>query len=92
MSVVRHVLLYEYVEDAAERRGPYRPDHLALVRAWHEEGRILEAGALGQPPSGALIVFAVEDPAEVETFVAADPYVSGGIVTSHRVVPWTVVT
>ncbi len=49
------------------------------------------AGALGDPPHGALFVFSVDDPAQIEEFVAADPYVAGGIVTGHRVVPWTVV-
>ena len=45
----------------------------------------------GSPPHGALFVFRVDDPAEVEAFVGADPYVGGGIVTGHRVVPWNVV-
>jgi uncharacterized protein YciI len=49
------------------------------------------AGALGEPPHGGLFVFRVDDPARIEEFVAADPYVAGGIVTGHRVVPWNVV-
>jgi uncharacterized protein YciI len=48
-------------------------------------------GTLGTPPTGAMFVFLVDDPAEVAAFVAADPYVRNGIVTGHRVVPWTVV-
>ena len=39
-----------------------------------------------------MIVFLVDDPAEVEAFVGEDPYVQNGIVTGHRIVPWTVVT
>jgi len=38
-----------------------------------------------------MFVFLVDDPAEIEAFVAEDPYVLNGIVTGHRVVPWTVV-
>jgi uncharacterized protein YciI len=38
-----------------------------------------------------LFVFRVEEAAEIEEFVGADPYVSGGIVTGHRVVPWNIV-
>jgi uncharacterized protein YciI len=49
------------------------------------------AGALGTPPTGGLFVFRVDDPAQIDAFVAADPYVAGGIVTGHRVVPWNVV-
>ena len=59
---------------------------------WKAEGKLVSGGALGQPPTGGMIVFLVDDPAEVEAFVAADPYVRGGIVTGHRIVPWTVVT
>lgn len=89
--VLHHCLFYDYVEDVVEKRAPYRDDHLALAREWKDAGRIVMAGALGSPPHGALFVFLVEDPAQVEEFVSADPYVAGGIVTGHRVVPWNVV-
>lgn len=89
--VVHHVLFYDYVEDVAERREPYRADHIALAQQWKEDGKLVSAGALGKPPHGAMFVFAVDDPAEIEAYVAADPYVASGIVTGHRVVPWTVV-
>jgi uncharacterized protein YciI len=89
--VVHHCLFYDYVEDVVEKRAPLRADHLALASEWKADGRIVMAGALGNPPHGALFVFLVEDPAEIEAFVAEDPYVLGGIVTGHRVVPWTVV-
>ena len=42
-----HILFYDYVPDMAERRGPYREGHLALIARWHEEGRVAMAGALG---------------------------------------------
>jgi uncharacterized protein YciI len=89
--VVHHVLFYDYVENVVERRAPYREDHLALVGQWKADGKVVSGGALGQPPTGAMIVFEVDDPAEVEAFVAKDPYVLNGMVTAHRVVPWTVV-
>ena len=90
--VVHQVLFYDYVENAVEARAPYRADHLGLVGQWKADGRLVSGGALGQPPTGALLVFLVEDAAEVEAFVAVDPYVAGGVVTRHRIVPWTVVT
>jgi uncharacterized protein YciI len=89
--VVHHCLFYDYVEDVVEKRAPLRADHLALARRWKADGRIVMAGALGSPPHGALFVFRVDDPAEIDEFVGADPYVSGGIVTGHRVVAWNVV-
>ena len=89
--VVHHCLFYDYVEDVVEKRAPLRADHIALARKWKDDGRIVMGGALGTPPTGALFVFRVEDPAQIDEFIAADPYIAGGIVTEHRVVPWTVV-
>ena len=89
--VLHHVLFYDYVENAIERRAPFREAHLAFAREWKDAGRIVMAGALGTPPTGALFVFLVDDPAEIDAFVQADPYVVNGIVTAHRVQPWTVV-
>jgi uncharacterized protein YciI len=89
--VVHQVLFYDYVEDVMERRAPYRDAHLDHARAFKEAGKLVSGGALGKPPTGGMLVFLVDDPAEVEAFAAADPYVQNGIVTAHRVVPWTVV-
>jgi uncharacterized protein len=88
----RHLLLYDYVaENVLERRAPHRDAHLSLVREWLADGRILMAGALGDPPHGAALVFAVSDPADVERFAESDPYVASGLVTAWRVEPWNVV-
>lgn len=84
--------MYEYAEDALERRAPYRDDHLALIAKWNSDGKLPIAGALGDPPHAGFIAFDVEDPQEIEAFTSADPYVEAGIVTSHRIEPWTVVT
>ena len=50
---------------------------------------MLTAGPLGDPPSGAAIVFAAPDAAEA--FASADPYVINGLVTDRRVELWTLV-
>lgn len=84
-------LLYEYVNDILERRGEYRDEHLGLIGSWSDDGRLALAGPLGEGPRGALFVFEVDDPSEVEAFVDADPYVSAGLVTAHRIEPWTLV-
>jgi uncharacterized protein YciI len=86
-----HILFYDYVPDVVERRAPYREEHLAIVRRWRDEGRVVMAGALGDPPHGAALVFRVDDPAEVEEFARADPYVVNGVATGWRVEPWNVV-
>jgi uncharacterized protein YciI len=86
------LLHYDYVEDVVERRGPHRSDHLALVARWHDDGRIVMAGAVGDPPHGALFVLRASDPAAAEAFMAEDPYVAAGLVRDWRVEPWNVVT
>jgi uncharacterized protein YciI len=87
---LHHVLFYDYVPDIAERRAPHRDAHLELARLWKEEGRLLMAGVLGDPPHGAALVFQLDDPAAVEAFVEADPYVAAGLVTAWRIEPYKV--
>jgi uncharacterized protein YciI len=85
------LLLYDYVEDMADRRGPHREAHLEKIRAEQSAGRVTLAGALGDPPSRGAIVFKGVDPAHVEQFVATDPYYTAGLITDWRLEPWTLV-
>ena len=68
---------------------PGAEGHLALIEQFTSDGRIVIAGALGDPPHSGLLVFRSE-PAAAE-FVAADPYIAAGLVESHRLEPWNVV-
>jgi hypothetical protein len=86
-----HILFYEYVKDVAERRGPHREAHLERIRTEREAGRIVMAGALGDPPHGAAIVFAGVEPEQIEAFARDDPYVQAGLVTARRVERWNIV-
>ncbi len=83
------VLTYHYVPDIAERRTPFRERHLELLRAAHEAGDVVMGGAVGDPVSGALIVF--RSTRAAEAFVADDPYGANGLVVRHRIQPWTLV-
>jgi uncharacterized protein len=85
-----YALLYDTVDDYVERRKPFREEHLALAREAHEAGRLLLAGAFN-PADGALLVFDVDSPDEVEEFVRNDPYVTHGLIKSWHVREWTVV-
>jgi hypothetical protein len=49
------------------------------------------AGALGDPPSGAALVFRNVDPEHVERFAAEDPYMTAGLITSWQVRRWNLV-
>ena len=88
-STTLHLLLYDVVDDYVERRQPFRAEHLSAAQAAHAAGDLVLAGALADPPDGAVIVFRSAEAAEA--FAAADPYVREGIVTSWRVRAWTVV-
>lgn len=82
-------LWYDTVPDYVERRQAFRAEHLALADAALREGKLFLGGAL--EPSGALLVFRGDTPADAEAFARSDPYVRNGLVTSWRVLPWRVV-
>ena len=88
---MHHILFYEYVKDILERREPYREEHLARIAREREQGRLSMAGALGERPHGAAIVFEGVEPEAVESFAREDPYVRAGLVTGWRVEPWKLV-
>ncbi len=87
---MHYALFYVYVPDMVNRRAPYREAHLALVRTLHADGRLLMAGAWADPVDGALFVFKGEDKSVVDDFVANDPYVKNGLVTTWRHRAWTI--
>jgi uncharacterized protein YciI len=65
---VHLVLEYTLADDYLQRRAALREEHLALLRAAHERGELLMAGALPDPYDRALLVWTA--PREV---VSADP-------------------
>jgi uncharacterized protein len=84
-------LMYDVVDGFGEKRMAHRPAHLELINAAHARGELVLAGALGNPPDGALLVFRAEAADTAENFARADPYVTSGLVKSWRVRPWNVV-
>ena len=84
------VLEYTLADDYLQRRAALREEHLALVRAAHERGELLMAGALPDPHDRALLVWTA--PREVvERFAGSDPYVVQGLVTGWTIRQWDVV-
>lgn len=86
-----YLLFYKTVEGYAEKRLPYRPEHLAVVHRYKEAGHILMAGALANPLDAAVLIFRVASPLTVEDFVKEDPYVSAGLITSWEIREWSIV-
>jgi uncharacterized protein YciI len=86
-----YALEYTVVDDFVNRRTPYRPAHLQLIRDAHARGEMPLAGALGDPPDGALLILRGETAQIAEDFARNDPYVTNGLITSWRVRRWNVV-
>lgn len=86
-----YALLYEVVDDFAARRAPHREAHLRLAREANARGELILAGALGDPPARALLVFRSAGRGAAEAFAQADPYVREGLVLRWEVQPWAVV-
>lgn len=86
---MHYLLFYDVVPDYVERRAPLRSAHLEQARESHARGDLVLAGALADPPDGAVFVFRTQDAAEA--FARTDPYVLNGLVTSWRVRRWTTV-
>jgi uncharacterized protein YciI len=84
------ILQYEYVPDIADKRAPHRQAHLDLIAAYHGDGRIVMAGAVGDPPHAGLLIFRTAQ--EAASFRDADPYGEAGLVVKATIEPWTVVT
>ena len=86
-----YALEYKTVDDFVNRRLPFRAEHLRLVHDAHQRGEIAWAGALGEPPDGALLIFHIETASIAEEFARTDPYVINGLVVEWRVRPWHLV-
>jgi uncharacterized protein YciI len=86
-----YALFYDAIDDFIARRGAYRDEHLRLAREAYARGELVLAGALADPPDGALLIFQGESPAVAEVFARQDPYVKNGLITDWRVRNWIVV-
>lgn len=92
MSQLRtFAVIASYVEDAVARRAPYREAHLAYARALHAAGHMLLGGAFADPVDGVLIVYRAASRAQVEAWLADDPYVLAGLWPTITIREWTVV-
>jgi hypothetical protein len=71
-------------------RTDYRPAHLDHLN--RHAAKLLAGGAVladdGTTPVGSLIVYDSEDRAEVEAFLAADPFSKAGLFASVSIYPW----
>jgi uncharacterized protein YciI len=89
---MRHfLLLYTTAPDYLERRGECGGEHLALAWEAQARGVLLLAGALADPPDGAVLLFKGDAPDVAERFARADPYVRNGLIEKWEVRQWSTV-
>lgn len=88
---MHYLLIYDVTDDYVERRAPFRAAHIRHARAAEARGELVLAGALANPPDGAVLLFSGPSPEAAEAFAAADPYVVNGLVRHWRVREWTTV-
>ena len=88
---MHYLLFYEAGDNYAERRAPFRKDHIALAKAAVARGELVLGGAFANPVDGTVLLFRGDSPAVAEVFAKADPYVTNGLVTRWRVREWTTV-
>lgn len=85
------LLLYTTAPDYLERRPRFRSEHLKLAWTFQERGDLVLAGALADPPDGAVLLFQGDSPAAAEEFARSDPYVINGLIEKWQVREWTTV-
>ena len=73
--------------DAKKLRPEIRPDHLAHLGVYDDQGRIRLAGPLTDG-SGSLIVLEAPSLAEARAIADADPYARAGVFASVEVHPF----
>lgn len=86
-----YLLFYETCDDYLTRRAGFREEHLNLAHEAHKRGDLILAGALAEPPDGAVLVFRGDGPEAAEQFALNDPYVRNGLITKWYIRSWTVV-
>ena len=91
IGVKYFALFYDVDDGFVEKRAPFREQHLRLIREAHARGEVVMAGALGDPPDGALLVFRAPSSVVAEEFARQDPYVRQRLVVAWKVKPWMVV-
>lgn len=86
-----YILNYKYVPDILEKRGPFREAHLGAANKKLDAGKLVMAGAAGDPVEGAVFIWKNATKDEIEEFVRTDPYVVNGLVPEHSIKPYAVV-
>ncbi|HET7140142.1 MAG TPA: YciI family protein [Arthrobacter sp.] len=78
---------YVYAAESATARDERRPEHRAWLSALAEDGRLLSSGPYGDG-AGALLIFKVQDEAELNHLLTQDPFATAGGIAGIRTTEW----
>ncbi len=80
------VSFYEVAPNTGPGLKTHFPAHKARLDDFHARGLLISAGPLGNPPTQAMAIFSTKEAAE--EFIAGDPFVTNGLVSSWRLEEW----
>jgi uncharacterized protein YciI len=84
---VKYVVLYASADDVAAKAPAHFPAHKVRLDAFHARGELLLVGTFGDPQrEGSMAVFRTR--AGAEEFVAGDPFVLNGVVSTYEIRDW----
>ncbi len=75
---------------SAEARMAHRPAHREYLNEMVAQGKLLMAGPFADE-SGGLIIFEVNDEAEVDAIMAKDPFTTRDVFATTEIRPWNLV-
>lgn len=55
-----------------------------------DRGKLVMAGAFGDPVSGGLFIFKNTTEEEIEQYARSDPYQQNGLITGWKIMPYAV--
>lgn len=88
------VIAYDYKDpNAAERRTAVREQHLKLGRSMHGEGKAIIGGAILDETGkmiGSARVVEFESPAELDEWLAREPYCANRVWESIQILPFRI--
>lgn len=87
--MAHYAVIWQYTEDQ-QVLNDAKAAHGVYLRELVSRGKIREAGPW-QDGSGALLIFDVDDEAELKALLEDDPYTSQGVVRQEQIFPWKVV-
>ncbi|MET7987658.1 MULTISPECIES: YciI family protein [unclassified Streptomyces] len=85
--MAKFVVEFEYSVDREGRQGLH-PAHAENLHRLARSGVLLLGGPLADENAG-LLLYEVEDRAELQKVLDAEPYVQGGIVAGTRIRQWS---